>query len=132
MEYIQLPPLPKNMSSEVVKIIWLYVQLDSRKQKIIYNFLSQCVNGDIKKIDEPEILTQLKDGDNVNKNIEKFVNQMVKLLEILIIQACETAGLLYQNYCIDGRSVMEISKEFDIDEEFLMLMIQYYDKRHSE
>jgi transposase len=39
------------------------------------------------------------------------------------------AALVYQNYCIEKQSIEEISKEFNVNEESVQLMVQYYDKK---
>ena len=39
------------------------------------------------------------------------------------------AALVYQNYYIEKQSIEEISKEFNVNEESVQLMVQYYDKK---
>lgn len=37
--------------------------------------------------------------------------------------------LVYQNYCIEKKSMEDLSKEFGIDKKAVELMTQYYDKK---
>lgn len=37
---------------------------------------------------------------------------------ILIVQACEMAAFIYQSYCISGKSIEELSKEYHVDEKY--------------
>lgn len=53
---------------------------------------------------------------------------MRKLVGTLIAQSCEMAALVYQNYYIEKKSMEEISKEFNVDEESIRIVSQYYDK----
>lgn len=53
---------------------------------------------------------------------------MRKLVGTLIAQSCEMAALVYQNYYIEKKSTEEISKEFNVDEESIRIVSQYYDK----
>lgn len=45
------------------------------------------------------------------------------------IDCTVVAALVYQNYCIEKQSIEEISKEFNVNEKSVQLMVQYYDKK---
>ena len=45
----------------------------------------------------------------------------------LIVQSCEMAAFVYQNYLIEKKSTEDIVKEFNADEESTQLVTQYYD-----
>jgi len=65
----------------------------------------------------------------IKPDILEFANLMKKLVGILIVQACEMAAFIYQGYCIAGKSIEELSKEYHVDEETIQLIAQYYDDR---
>ncbi len=71
----------------------------------------------------------LEDSDEkVNPDVKEFIDLMRKLVGTLIAQSCEMAALVYQNYYIEKKSTEEISKEFNVDEESIRIVSQYYDK----
>ena len=37
-KYIQLPPLPLDLPTEVIEMIWLYIRLSGEEQEIIRSF----------------------------------------------------------------------------------------------
>ena len=52
-----------------------------------------------------------------------------ELFKVLQESEAEINPLVYQNYCIEKQSIEEISKEFNVNEESVQLMVQYYDKK---
>ncbi len=128
-KYIQLPPLPLDMPAEVFEMIWLYVQLSSEEQERIRDFIRRNLENDHKNFHDTGFSKGLPDFDEeVNTDVEEFINLMRKMVGTLIAQSCEMSALVYQNYCIEKKSTEEISEEFLIDEKFIRLVEQYYDK----
>ena len=62
----------------------------------------------------------------LDPDLIEYAKLMKKFLGTLYSQACETAGFVYQHYCVEGKSLEEISREYQIDEEALRLITQYY------
>lgn len=128
-KYIQLPPLPLDMPAEVLEMIWLYVQLSSEEQERIRDFIRRNLENDHKNFHDTGFSKGSPDFDEeVNTDVEEFINLMRKMVGTLIAQSCEMSVLVYQNYCIEKKSTEEISEEFLIDEKFIRLVEQYYDK----
>ncbi len=129
-KYIQLPPLPSDMPVEALETIWLYTQLSRQEQRAIRDFIRENLKEDNKDLDETELAKMMQEPETeVNPDVKEYSDLMRKLLGTLIAQSCEMAALVYQDYCIEKKSVEEISKEFNIDEEAVRLMVQYYNKR---
>ncbi len=129
-KYIQLPPLPSDMPVEALETIWLYTQLSRQEQRAIRDFIRENLKEDNKDLDETELAKMMQEPEaEVNPDVKEYSDLMRKLLGTLIAQSCEMAALVYQDYCIEKKSVEEISKEFNIDEEAVRLMVQYYNKR---
>ncbi len=129
-KYIQLPPLPSDMPVEALETIWLYTQLSRQEQRAVRDFLRENLKEDNKDLDETELAKMMQEPETeVNPDVKEYSDLMRKLLGTLIAQSCEMAALVYQDYCIEKKSVEEISKEFNIDEEAVRLMVQYYNKR---
>lgn len=128
-KYIQLPPLPLDLPTEVIEMIWLYTRLLGKEQKMIRGFIKENLKEDNRNLDETDLSKLLEDSDEkVNPDVKKFIDLMRKLVGTLIAQSCEIASLVYQNYYIEKKSTEEISKVLNVDEESIRIVSQYYDK----
>lgn len=126
-KYIQLPPLPLDLPTEVIEMIWLYTRLSGKEQEMIRDFIRENLKN--KNLDGTDLSKMLEDSDEkVNPDVKEFIDLMRKLVGTLIAQSCEMAVLVYQNYYIEKKSTEEISKEFHVDEESIRIVSQYYDK----
>ncbi|MBD5541215.1 MAG: hypothetical protein HDR00_08480 [Lachnospiraceae bacterium] len=54
---------------------------------------------------------------------------MKKMVGEIVAESCEMAALVYQNYCIEKKSIEEIAEAFHIEPKSVKLMTQYYDKK---
>lgn len=128
-KYIQLPPLPLDLPVEVIGMIWLYTRLSGEEQEMIRDFIRENLKKENKNLDGTGLSKVLEDSDEkVNTDVKEFIDLMRKLVGTLIAQSCEMAALVYQNYYIEKKSMEEISKEFNVDEESIRIVSQYYDK----
>lgn len=128
-QYIQLPPLPLDLPTEVIEMIRLYTRLSGEEQEMIRDFIRENLKKYNKNLDETAFSKLLEDFDEkVNPDVKEFIDLMRKLIGTLIAQSCEMAALVYQNYYIEKKSTEEISKEFHVDEESIRIVSQYYDK----
>ena len=129
-KYIQLPPLPLDLPVEVIGMIWLYTRLSGEEQEMIRDFIRENLKKENKNLDGTGLSKVLEDSDEkVNTDVKEFIDLMRKLIGILIAQSCDMAALVYQNYCIEKKSTEDISEEFNVDQESIQLMVQYYDKK---
>ena len=127
--YIQLPPLPSDMPLESVEMIWLYAQISDEKRDMLLEFIWESFYNNT-CLEKPEISKAMWSScTEINPDVLEFANLMKKLARILIVQAYEMAALIYQGYCIGGKSIEELSEEYHIDEESIQLMTQYYDNK---
>ena len=128
-KYIQLPPLPLDMPAEVLEMIWLYAQLSSEELKMIRDFIRENMKKENRNLDGTDLSKVLEGSDEkVNPDVKEFIDLMRKLVGTLIAQSCEMAAFVYQNYYIEKKSTEEISKEFNVDEESIRIVSQYYNK----
>lgn len=129
-QYIQLPPLPLDMPVETIEMIWLFTRLSKQEQEMIRDFIRENLKEKHKNLDETELSRVLQESEaEINPGIKEYVDLMKQLLGTMIAQSCEMAALVYQNYCIEKKSVEEIAKEFNVGEEAVQIMVQYYDKK---
>ena len=129
-EYIQLPPLPSDLPAEVIEMIWLYTRLSVEEQEMIREFIRENLKKGNRNLEETDFAKVLRDSEaEENPDVKEFIDLMRKLIGILIAQSCEMAALVYQNYCMEKKSTEDISEEFNVDQESIQLMAQYYDKK---
>ena len=129
-KYIQLPPLPSDLSTEVIEMIWLYTRLSVEEQEMIRKFIRENLKKRNRNVKETDFAKVLQDSEaEENPDVKEFIDLMRKLIGILIAQSCEMAALVYQNYCMEKKSTEDISEEFNVDQESIQLMAQYYDKK---
>lgn len=65
-----------------------------------------------------------------NTDAAEFTALMQQMIGTLIVQACETAAFVYQYYCIDGKTIEEISKTFNVSKDTIQLIAQYYERKN--
>ena len=129
-KYIQLPPLPTDLPAEVIEMIWLYTRLSGEEQEMIREFIRENLKKGNRNVEETDFAKVLRDYEaEENPDVKEFIDLMRKLIGILIAQSCDMAALVYQNYCIEKKSTEDISEEFNVDQESIQLMVQYYDKK---
>ena len=129
-EYIQLPPLPTDLPAEVIEMIWLYTRLSGEEQEMIRELIRENLKKGNRNVEETDFAKVLRDYEaEENPDVKEFIDLMRKLIGILIAQSCDMAALVYQNYCIEKKSTEDISEEFNVDQESIQLMVQYYDKK---
>ncbi len=128
-KYLHLPPLPMDLPIEQIEIIWLYAKMPEEKRKMLLEFIKENVEGRPEDFDKTEYAKLMNDADKeLDSDLQEYVNYTRRFLGTLISQACEAAGFLYQHYCVEGKSVEEIAREYGMDEKDLQLIAQYYDK----
>lgn len=126
-KYIQLPPLPEDLPTELIEVIWLYAKMPKDKRKMFMEFMNENVYGIPENLGKTELSKLLNRTDKeMDSDLSEYAELMKKFLGTLYSQACETAGFVYQHYCVEGKSLEEISREYQIDEEALRLITQYY------
>ena len=129
-KYVQFPPLPLDMSLEAIEMLWTYARMREEERGIVREFIRECVDGRTKEIEKAEFVKRMEAGKTEQKQeLAEYNELMKKLIGSLIAQACEAAGIVYQNYCLEGKSIEKISDEFAIDQELIYLIVQYYDKK---
>lgn len=129
-EYIQLPPIPSDMPKEAVEMLWVFVKAPKQEQKMIRDFVRESLKEDDKDLDGTDLAKEVHELDiEVSPEIKEFADLMKKLIGTMIAQSCEVAALIYENYCIEEKSLKEISEEFHVDEGSIKVIAQYYDKK---
>ena len=86
-KYIQLPPLPLDMPSECIEMIWLYTRLSRQEQEMIRDFIRANLKKDNRNLDETELSKVLQESEaEINPDVKEYTDLMKKLLGALIAQ----------------------------------------------
>ena len=74
-KYIQLPPLPLDLPTEVIKMIWLYTWLSGEEQEMIRDSIRENLKKENKNLDETDLSKILQDSDEeVNPDVKEFTD----------------------------------------------------------
>lgn len=104
--------------------------MPKQEQKMIRDFVRESLKEDDKDLSGTDLAKEIHELDlEVRPEIKEFVDLMKKLIGTMIAQSCEVAALIYENYCIEEKSIKEISEEFHVDEESIQVIARCYDKK---
>lgn len=128
--YIQLPPLPSDMPTDFIVIIWGFARMEEPERKKFLDLMRENMKPDANNGKREELLRMIeKSGGEASPYVEEFNSLMRDLIGTLVAQACEMAALVLQYYCIDEKSIKEISEIFHVPENTIELMVQYYERK---
>lgn len=126
---VQLPPLPLDLPVEVIEMIWLFVRMPEQDQETVQEFLRESLKEDADTMDETEFVKMIHESQlEVNQDINEFVELMKKMTGEFLAQSCAIAVCVFQYYFIEKKSINEISRELNMEEEFIRMVVQCYDK----
>lgn len=92
-KYIQLPPLPLDLPTEVIEMIWLYTRLSGEEQEMIRDFIRENLEKGNKNLGETDLSRILRDfGEEVNPDVKEFIDLMREMVGTLMAQSCEMAA----------------------------------------
>ena len=116
--YIQLPPLPSDMPTDLIEIIWGFARMEESERKKFLDFMRENMKPGVDNGKREELLRMMeKSRGEASPYVEEFHSLMRDLIGTLVAQACEMAALVLQYYCVDEKSIKEISEKFDLPED---------------
>lgn len=128
--YIQLPPLPSDMPTELIEIVWGFARMEESERKKFLDFIRENVKPGVDNVEKEKLLEMMEEsGGEATPYVEEFNSLMRELIGTLVAQACEMAALVLQYYCVDEKSIKEISEIFHVPENTIELMAQYYERK---
>lgn len=122
-DYIQLPPMPSDTPTEVVAVVWVYVRIEKPEKEQFLDFMRENLkpgtsDGEKEKLMELMEKLKLKPSPYVGE----FHSLMQELIGRLIAQSCEMSALIYQKYCVEEKSIKEISETIHVPQNAVELM----------
>lgn len=128
--YIQLPPLPSDMPIDLIEIIWGFARMEEPERKKFLDFMRENMKPGVDNGKREELIRMMEEsGGEASPYVEEFNSLMRDLIGTLVAQACEMAALVLQYYCVDEKSIKEISEIFHVPENTIELMAQYYERK---
>ncbi len=128
--YIQLPPMPSDMPSELIEIVWGFARMEEPERKKFLDIMQEEMKAGVDNGEKERLLKMVEQpGGEASPYVEEFHSLMRELIGTLVAQACEMAALVLQYYCVDEKSVKEISEIFHVPENTIELMAQYYETK---
>lgn len=125
--YIQLPPMPSDMPIELIEIVWGFARMEEPEQKKFLNYMREEMKPEVDNREKEKLLKMMEEADGeASPYVEEFNSLMQELIGTLVAQACEMATLVLQDYCIDKKSIKEISETLHVSEYIVELMVQYF------
>lgn len=130
--YIQLPPMPSDMPVKFVEVVWVFAQMEeSERERFLDSMMEERELGTGSEGKEKLLRMMEESGGEASPYVEEFYSQMRELIGTLIAQACEMATLVFQYYCIEERSIEEISETVHVPKDIIEIMAQYYKKNEK-
>lgn len=128
--YIQLPPMPSNMPIELLEIIWGFARMEGTEKEKFLEFIRNVLKMNSEDGRSERLIKMMEESAlEPSPYVEEFNSLMRDLIGTLVAQACEMVALVLQYYCVDEKSIKEISKKFDVPENTIELMTQYYERK---
>lgn len=130
LNYIQLPPMPSDMPPELIETVWGFARMEEPERKKFLDIMQEEMKAGVDNGEKERLLRMMEQpGREASPYVEEFHSLMRELIGTLVAQACEMAALVLQYYCVDEKSVKEISEIFHVPENTIELMAQYYETK---
>ena len=123
-EYIQLPPLKRDTDLRVIMALWEYVRLSDEDREHVLTIMNE-----IKKDKASRILPPLESLQNLpQEEINDFDKVMGKIINDIIVEACDLACWVYRCKFIEGWTLEQMVDEKRDAEQFIVALYYLFEK----
>lgn len=123
-EYIQLPPLKRDTDLRVIMALWEYVRLSDEEREHVLTIMNE-----IKKDKASRILPPLESLQNLpQEEINNFDKVMGKIINDIIVEACDLACWVYRCKFIEGWTLEQMVDEKRDAEQFIVALYYLFEK----
>ena len=123
-EYIQLPPLKRDTDLRVIMALWEYVRLSDEEREHVLTIMNE-----IKKDKESRVLPPLESFQNLpQEEINDFDKVMGKIINDIIVEACDLACWMYRCKFIEGWTLEQMVDEKRDAEQFVVALYYLFEK----
>lgn len=122
--------MPSDMPPELIETVWGFARMEEPERKKFLDIMQEEMKAGVDNGEKERLLRMMEQpGREASPYVEEFHSLMRELIGTLVAQACEMAALVLQYYCVDEKSVKEISEIFHVPENTIELMAQYYERK---
>lgn len=133
VKYIQLPPIPEDIETPALEVIWLFAKMSHGEREDALVQL-QAMLGDEKtgEMDYDTMQEILDKYDKVEEDeiFSQYIECIRKLLAKLVLESYDVAAYVYQKRCVEKLSVEEMLKTTRLSESALNMFVKYFDSRY--
>lgn len=123
-EYIQLPPLKRDTDLRVIMALWEYVRLSDEEREHVLTIMNE-----IKKDKASRILPPFESLQNLpQEEINDFEKVMGKIINDIIVEACDLACWMYRCKFIEGWTLEQMVDEKRDAEQFVVALYYLFEK----
>lgn len=123
-EYIQLPPLKRDTDLRVIMALWEYVKLSDAEREHVLTIMNE-----IKKDKASRMFPPLESLQNLpQEDINDFDKVMGKIINDIIVEACDLACWVYRCKFIEGRTLEQIIDEKRNAEQFIVALYYLFEE----
>lgn len=123
-EYIQLPPLKRDTDLRVIMALWEYVRLSDEEREHVFTIMNE-----IKKDKASRILPPFESLQNLpQEEINDFDKVMGKIINDIIVEACDLACWMYRCKFIEGWTLEQMVDEKRDAEQFVVALYYLFEK----
>ena len=123
-EYIQLPPLKRDTDLRVIMALWEYVRLSDEEREHVLTIMNE-----IKKDKASRILPPFESLQNLpQEEINNFDKVMGKIINDIIVEACDLACWVYRCKFIEGWTLEQMVDEKRDAEQFIVALYYLFEK----
>lgn len=123
-EYIQLPPLKRDTDLRVLMALWEYVRLSDEEREHVLTIMNE-----IKKDKASRILPPFESLQNLpQEEINDFDKVMGKIINDIIVEACDLACWMYRCKFIEGWTLEQMVDEKRDAEQFVVALYYLFEK----
>lgn len=123
-EYIQLPPLKRDTDLRVIMALWEYVRLSDEEREHVLTIMNE-----IKKDKASRILPPFESLQNLpQEEINDFDKVMGKIINDIIVEACDLACWMYRCKFIEGWTLEQMVDEKRDAEQFVVALYYLFEK----
>lgn len=123
-EYIQLPPLKRDTDLRVIMALWEYVRLSDEEREHVLTIMNE-----IKKDKASRMLPPLESLQNLpQEEINNFDKVMGKIINDIIVEACDLACWVYRCKFIEGWTLEQMVDEKRDAEQFIVALYYLFEK----
>ena len=122
--YIQLPPMKKDTSADVVSFIWEYMKLPEEVRKKVKAEMDKirehCRDSDFQRPDLYEIASE--------KEVSELKKSMQKIIADIITETCGITCWVYVEKYVHRKSLKEMLEERREADKFILVIDTWFEK----